>query len=249
MSLKEKLALVQEQMGRPKLKLLQEVETRWNSTFHMLQRLVELREPVGAALASLQTDIPGVTSDEYNNVTACLSILSPFNEATVELSEEKRVSGSKVIPLLKMLEQMLQEEAKHATIPLARELGEHLIRLLREKLQNLQSMSIMSLATLLDPRFKQIGFFSPTKANDAVKRLTSECTIVIRSQSSPAAASTSSQDAVIERPGNYFCFGLRSIWINYDSHLHNLFMLLRKQTLALVRCHSEGDPEKPQCDC
>lgn len=209
--------------------------------------LVELREPVGAALASLQTDIPGLTSDEYNNVTACLSILSPFNEATVELSEEKRVSGSKVIPLLKMLEQMLQEEAKHATIPLARELGEHLIRLLREKLQNLQSMSIMSLATLLDPRFKQIGFFSPTKA----KRLTSECTIVIRSQSSPAAASasTSSQDAVIERPGNYFWFGLRSIWINYDSHLHDLFMLLRKQTLALFRCHSEGDPEKPQCDC
>lgn len=123
---------------------------------------MELREPVGAALASLQTDITGLTSDEYN---VCLSVLSPFNGATVELSKEKRVSGSKIIPFLKMV----QEEAKQATIPLARELSEHLFRILTEKLHNLQSMSIMLLATLLDPRFKQIGFFSPTKANDAVK--------------------------------------------------------------------------------
>lgn len=108
-----------------------------------------------------------------------------------------------------MVEQMPQEEAINATISLARDMGEHLIRLLREKLLNIQSMSIMSLATLLDPRFKAIGFFSPTKANEAVKRLTSECANIIRSthsQPSPAAAPTSSQDAVIERPGNYFCF-------------------------------------------
>lgn len=33
-----------------------------------------------------------------------------------------------------------------------------------------------------------ISFFSPTKADDAVKWLTSECTIIERSQSSPATA-------------------------------------------------------------
>ncbi|KAK0137855.1 Zinc finger BED domain-containing protein 1 [Merluccius polli] len=104
---KKTLALIREQMGKPKLKLIQEVETRWNSTFQMLQRLVEQREPVGAALGGLVSDIPALTSEEYTNVTGCLSILSPFHEATVELSEEKRVSGSKVIPLLKMIEKML----------------------------------------------------------------------------------------------------------------------------------------------
>ncbi|KAI2643784.1 E3 SUMO-protein ligase ZBED1 [Labeo rohita] len=53
----EKLILAQERMGRQPLKLLQEVDTRWNSTHDMLQRLIDLREPVGAALASLSNDI------------------------------------------------------------------------------------------------------------------------------------------------------------------------------------------------
>ena len=102
----------------------------------MLQRLVDQREPVGAALGRLLGGIPVLTSEEYN-VTMCLSILSPFHEATVELSEEKTVSGSKVIPLLKIIEKMLQEEAMRSTNPLARELEEHLIKLVREKLQKL----------------------------------------------------------------------------------------------------------------
>lgn len=97
---KEKLAQVLQDMGRPKLKLLQEVETHWNSTDHMLHRLVELREPVGAALAGLHTGIPSLTSDEYNTVGGCLSLPSSFNDATVELSAEEKVSGSKVVPLL-----------------------------------------------------------------------------------------------------------------------------------------------------
>ncbi|XP_016320206.1 zinc finger BED domain-containing protein 4-like isoform X1 [Sinocyclocheilus anshuiensis] len=195
---KEKLALLQQQMGRPTLKLLQEVETRWNSTFQMLHRLVELKEPVRAALASLATEIPPLSSDELTSVTACLSLLSGFNDATVELSEEKKVSGSKVLPLLKMLDENLQEEMTNMASPVARQMGEHLKRQLREKLNTLQSMSIMSLATMLDPRFKAMGFFSPTKANEAIKRLTSECAAIVSSAAQPSA----SHGAELVTPGN-----------------------------------------------
>ncbi|KAJ4924097.1 hypothetical protein JOQ06_000337 [Pogonophryne albipinna] len=117
---KEKLVSVQKQLGRPTLKLLQEVETRWNSTYHMLQRLVDLREPVGAALASLNTEITTLTSAEFTTISGCLSLLSAFNEATIELSEEKNVSGSKDVPLLKMLEQKLQEEMAKTAVAVAK---------------------------------------------------------------------------------------------------------------------------------
>ncbi|XP_032421790.1 zinc finger BED domain-containing protein 1-like [Xiphophorus hellerii] len=176
---KEKLTQVQLQLGMQATKLMQEVETRWNSTYLMLQRLVELREPVGAALAGLHTDIPFFTASEFDIVVACLSLLSPFYDATTELSAEEHVSASKVIPLLKMIEKALQEEDTKSAPAVAVEIGEQLIRQLREKLHMLQSMSILSLATLLDPRFKLIAFFSNTKAAEAVKRLTSECAAVI----------------------------------------------------------------------
>lgn len=175
-------------MGRPTLKLVQEAEARWNSTFEMLRRLVELREPVGAALASLATEIPPLSSDEFSSVSACLALLSGFNDATVELSEEKTVSGSKVLPLLKMLDENLQEEMTDVASPVARQMGEHLKRQLREKLNTLQSMSIMSLATMLDPRFKAMGFLSPTKANEAIKRLTSECAAIVPTPSASRGA-------------------------------------------------------------
>ncbi|XP_048010537.1 zinc finger BED domain-containing protein 4-like [Megalobrama amblycephala] len=86
---KERLAQVQEQMGRPVLKLIIEVDTRWNSTYNMLERLYQVREPVGAALACLRTDITPLTALEYEAIQDALHVLAPFHQATVELSAEK----------------------------------------------------------------------------------------------------------------------------------------------------------------
>ncbi|CAI5694995.1 unnamed protein product [Oreochromis niloticus] len=163
---KERLSVVQEQLRKPQLKLIQEVETRWNSTYNMLQRLFEQREPVGAALASLTTDIPPVSSEEFGIISECLLVLAPFNDATTELSQEKRVSGSKVIPLLTMLDHCLNEQMEKSP-SIGSSLGQKLRMLLREKLDKIQTMSIMFLATLLDPRFRKLGFLSPARANEA----------------------------------------------------------------------------------
>lgn len=127
----------------------------------MLQRLYDLREAVGAALAGLHTDIAPLTAQQFRLVAECLQVLSPFNDATVELSEEKRVSGSKVIPLLSMLHSTLEDEDMGILqIAESKAMIEGLRKQLREKLANLQSMSIMSLATLLDPRFVFVVCFS-----------------------------------------------------------------------------------------
>ncbi|XP_030578793.1 uncharacterized protein LOC115775401 [Archocentrus centrarchus] len=182
-------------MGRPSLKLIQEADTCWNSTYHMLQHVYDLREPLGAALAGLHPDITPLSSEQYDIIADCLKVLSPFNDATVELSEEKRVSGSKVIPLLSMLHHALEEEdLGMVQTPESTAMAESLRSQLREKLSALQPMSVMSLATLLDPRFKKIGFFSPNKAADAEKRLISECAAVIRNY----ASSSSSQPHISE---------------------------------------------------
>lgn len=109
-SAKEMLTQVQKEMNRPARKLVNDVETRWNSTLHMLQWLHEERQTVGASLASLKTDIAPLHAQDYEAIQQILCVLAPFHLATVELSEEKRVSGSKVIPLLKMIHHSLQGE-------------------------------------------------------------------------------------------------------------------------------------------
>lgn len=69
----------------------------------MLKRLYELREPVGAAVASLKTEVSPPMASEYETVKELLDVLAPFYQATVEVSSEKRVSEFEAIPLMKML--------------------------------------------------------------------------------------------------------------------------------------------------
>lgn len=82
--------MVREQLGKPQLKLIQEVETRWNSSYNILQRLFQQIEPVGAALGSLTIDISPISSEEYGIISECLIVLEPFNNATTELSQGKK---------------------------------------------------------------------------------------------------------------------------------------------------------------
>ncbi|KAJ0000604.1 hypothetical protein NQD34_012446 [Periophthalmus magnuspinnatus] len=89
-------------MERPLLKLINEAPTRWNSTYQMLSRVASLKEPVWMSLASLKTSMPALTDEEHDIIAEVQVVLAPFNSATVALSEEKRVSGSKTIPMMKM---------------------------------------------------------------------------------------------------------------------------------------------------
>ncbi|XP_057693511.1 E3 SUMO-protein ligase ZBED1-like [Corythoichthys intestinalis] len=211
---KERLTQMQVQMGLPVLKLLQEVETRWNSTYLMLQRIYTLREPVGAALAGLRTDLTPLSAEQYRIIADCLKVLEPFNYATIELSEEKKVSGSKVIPLLSMLHHSLEEEEiRQLQTPESTSMVEFLQRQLREKLNQLQSMSIMFLATLLDPRFKKVGFFSPSKAAEAEKRLTMECAAIMSRTASSTSSSLSSSEPSQSVGGS-------KLWHHFDASVH-----------------------------
>ena len=203
---KEKLAQVQQQMGRPSLKLINEVPTRWNSTYLMLARLHDEKEPVWVSLASLKTDITPLTADEFTIIGETLRVLAPFHQATVELSEEKRVSGSKVIPMMKMLYHALERNASNLHTQAATHLHEHLRRRVTDTASNLESLSVLTLSTLLDPRFKSLGFRSPSKCSEAVSRLKFECAAVIGRTSTEPQPGPSSQQLSAPTSGTFFSF-------------------------------------------
>nr|XP_012232187.1 PREDICTED: zinc finger BED domain-containing protein RICESLEEPER 2-like [Linepithema humile] len=62
----EKLLKYQVSSGtsQPK-RLIQDVATRWNSTFYMLHRFVELEEAIRATITLIDKDLPVITSEEW----------------------------------------------------------------------------------------------------------------------------------------------------------------------------------------
>lgn len=51
-------------MGRPLLKLIQDVSTRWNSTHDMFQRCIDIKEPLISTIAIIGHD-ENLSSDDF----------------------------------------------------------------------------------------------------------------------------------------------------------------------------------------
>lgn len=98
-----KLQTIQKQLGLPQLKLKQDVITRWNSTYEMLNRIINIKEAVISTLAILQNNIEILDSVEWEIIENAVSVLQIFQEVTVEVSSEKTVSVSKIIILFSSL--------------------------------------------------------------------------------------------------------------------------------------------------
>ena len=148
----EKLAELQQQLAKHNHKLVQEVETRWNSTFSMFQRLFEQREPVAAAMTSLQSDITLINPPEYEIIEEAIRILGPFHIATTELSAEKHVTASKIIPMVRMLQHQLTLMEPTMRSNVTRQLFRHLHEGIYARCK-VEKIRVLAEATLLDPRF------------------------------------------------------------------------------------------------
>ena len=84
-----KLKEFQVQNGYKERKLKQDVVTRWNSTFYMLERFAEQRPMVGLALDSMQKGELMLTAQEAKGMQQAIDVLRPFEEAKTEMSAEK----------------------------------------------------------------------------------------------------------------------------------------------------------------
>jgi len=82
------------------LKLKQDVRTRWNSTYLMIERLIKLKEPLSIVSITLKEVPANLTSEEWSTIEDIIPLLKPFNNLTIELSGENYPVIAKVIPLI-----------------------------------------------------------------------------------------------------------------------------------------------------
>ncbi|KAH7986295.1 hypothetical protein HPB52_025075 [Rhipicephalus sanguineus] len=99
-SAQKRLDEYQEKMGKDPLRLVQDVDTRWNSQYLMLSRLLDLKEAVSVELATSNSSIDGLCSAEWKEASEYVQALKPLYDATVITSADKYLSLSTQIPII-----------------------------------------------------------------------------------------------------------------------------------------------------
>ncbi|KAJ8884160.1 hypothetical protein PR048_016017 [Dryococelus australis] len=118
--------------------LIQDEPTRWNSTYYMFNRLLEQKRAIQLAVGKLKLPAE-LTSAQWNLLEYVTDILKIFETVMLQGSKES-VTVSEVTTLVHVMESELSKPA-----PIGSGLQ-----------GSLEDNPILSLVTLLDPRFKAL---------------------------------------------------------------------------------------------
>ena len=98
-----------------------------------------------------------------------ISLLMPFEVATIDLSSEQYVSVSKILPIARLLQEAV---AKNSSKPA---LASCLEREMNSRFVKMEDNKMLAIATLLDPRFKTLPF---ANAEGVAQKVVAEMAIV-----------------------------------------------------------------------
>uniref|UniRef100_A0A803TQX6 BED-type domain-containing protein n=1 Tax=Anolis carolinensis TaxID=28377 RepID=A0A803TQX6_ANOCA len=149
--------------GLPRHKLLQDISNRWNSTYKMLERMVEQQKAVHGISLTLVAPVSKLvpTKQEWDTISQLVDVLNPFKHATETLSESKALL-SQAVPMVLGLRRHLGRLGAGRTLdslaglltPPVQEVVRRLSFAVRKRLEPLLSSKVHMLAALCDPRLK-----------------------------------------------------------------------------------------------
>ncbi|XP_073671353.1 zinc finger BED domain-containing protein 4-like [Paramisgurnus dabryanus] len=145
-----RLQSIQEQFGMPQKRFQQDVSTRWNSTYYMLESLFAQKRVLATYIAD--HDLPATfTAYQWVLIENVLSLLAPFEQITKEISSSD-ASVADVIPLLAALKRLLNKEAE--TDHGVKTTKSALLEAVSSRFSQADSEPLYCIATVLDPRYK-----------------------------------------------------------------------------------------------
>ena len=133
---------------------MQDVQTRWGSTYDMLARILEQQQAICAVLAEDRKNWHRMPSDhEFTTLEAMASVLGPLSTFTDALSGEVMVTVSAVRPLLKhILGSLLTSSADDCS--LVKEMKETISDDLSARYIDSGISELIDKCSYLDPRFR-----------------------------------------------------------------------------------------------
>lgn len=165
-----KLQVIQKQLHLKENKLIQEVSTRWNSKYYMIERLFEQKSSLNLYTSeNPETDLPQLTNQEWRIIDGLINILEPMEASTRILSGDKYSTISLIIPLITGL--IVSLKSRKSSEIAVNKFRDHLVDSIKRRFADVEKNCLISTATLLDPRVKNTCFIEDENKRKAVKRL------------------------------------------------------------------------------
>ena len=160
-----RLRVIQENLGLPQHRLIQDEPTRWNSSLYMLQRILEQK----MAFAAYATEhmIIQLNSYQLELVAKIVAALSPIEEVTKSISTDA-ASISVVLPFVRILSKTLSQHHDDSGV---RTMKNEMKTSLQRRFADAEENEKLLVATILDPRFKEKFFSGPVVTERAKSRV------------------------------------------------------------------------------
>lgn len=193
---KQRLAVIQQDLGLPAHSIIQAVPTRWNSTLHMLVRMQEQRRALNI-YASEHSGFTSLSAEQWNIASNLIDTLSPVEEFTLEMSHYES-SASCIIPSVKVLKMLLSSQgpSSHGIKTMRQEMLESLTR----RFAKVEEVKCAVLACLLDPRYKAHAFSSDATLSNAKDWLKEETESLEQDHTQGEGTQSDDSSTVSKRP-------------------------------------------------
>ena len=148
----------QKSLKHPQHSLIQEVSTRWNSSYYMMERIIKQQQPICATLLEIKRGDLMPSEVEFAAMESFIKILKPLVEITETMGGQKWVTISAVRPFLYKLLHISFNTTSNDT-PLEKSIKESLKNNLSGRYSE-KTMDLLNKACFLDPRFRSLSFLT-----------------------------------------------------------------------------------------
>lgn len=181
-----------------KLKLKQSVSTQWNSVYFMLDSFINCSDFVASTIVKFPKGPSMLSGSELFIAKEIMYLLKPFEAATRELCGQKYVTGSKIIPLMHCLIKKIEPIVVNNV---ALNLKSNLVKNLKTRFGIIEYFEILSIATILDPRFKTLHSNDPIASSKAINSINKKI-LDIRTENSKTSSHNENSSSDENDPNN-----------------------------------------------
>lgn len=173
-----KLKEIQTELNVAPNKLIQDISTRWNSSYFMIKRIQEQKRPLNIYAAEADNNLHILTANQWMLMEPLLNLLQPFEEITKKMSSNEAFI-SEVLPTIVTLKKYLMESTFCGVGTMKDILYEEILRRFDALFKN----KYYIISTVLDPRFK-VAFFEKNNREYVKQVIIDEHSYSLQEQSS-----------------------------------------------------------------